>query len=873
MSELPTGTVTFLFTDIEGSTRLLRALGPSAYRAAQDRHGVILRRAIAAGGGTEIRTEGDSFFAVFPTAPGALRAAVTAQRELTAESWSDGTAIRVRMGLHSGEGRRGGDDYVGIDVNRAARIAAAGHGGQILLSDATRALVEQALPEGTTIRRLGMHRLKDIAEPERLHDLVVDGLPADFPPIRSVAVTPTNLPPERTSFVGRGADVARILELSAETRLLTVTGPGGTGKSRLALKVGERRLDHFPDGVFLVSLSSVIDPTLVPSAISSALGVREDPSRPLMDAVVDELRERRTLLVLDNFEQIVEAASVVDRLLVDAPRVEVLATSRVPLRISGEQEYRLGPLALPNPDQTNDLDALRGSEAVALFVDRTVAVRPDFRLTEENALAVAAITARLDGLPLAIELATSRARVLSPTELLERLDPRLPLLSGGSRDVPERQRTLRSTMEWSHDLLPPPEQRLFARLAAFVGGWTLVAAEAVCGHGLEIDVLDGLETLVEHSLVRADRQPNGDTRFRMLETIGEFAAERLARGGEETEIRRRHTWHVDEMAESAEPDLLHGDRAWLDRLEAELDNIRRAIRWSIESGEAEPGLRIAGALWRFWQFRDHLAEGRGWTEQLLSLPAANDPTTPRARALGALGSLAYYLADWEAARAPYEESLAIAQAVGDEEAESQAAFNLSFIPLLAGDFRSAKDLLLRAREIEISRGDHVHLAHVNTALALAMFRGGDLDGAKGLLQEALPTFVAAGDQWGVMFAAGQLGGIALRRGDIGLARSLMVQSLDAAEASGARGPAAVALRGLAGLYIRAGDLERGVRLEGAALRLFEVSRSGEPPSPLTGLDDPVLLLEGRLPQHRIDALLSEGRDLDHEDAIALARGA
>ena len=867
-ADLPTGTVTFLFTDIEGSTRLLQELG-EGYRVVQDRHAELVREAIGTEGGHEVRTEGDSFFATFPTPAGAVRAAVAAQRSLAAERWPQGGPLRVRMGLHTGEGVPGGDDYLGIDVNRAARIAAAGHGGQVLISGATRGLVEHALPEGVALRDLGTHRLKDIDHPEHLHDLVIDGLTADFPPIRTVGARTTNLPAERTSFVGRDRDLTLIEELMGSARLLTLTGPGGTGKTRLGLKVAADNLGRFRDGVFVVDLSAISDAALVPSAIAAALGLREDPGRDVVDSLTDHLRERHLLLVLDNFEQVVEAAPAVDRLLAAAPGLTVLTTSRVPLHLVGEHEYHVSPLPLPQPDQLADVESVSRCASVMLLVERAAAVRPGFRVTEETADVVAEIAARLDGLPLAIELAASRLKLLSPAELLERLGRRLPLLTGGARNVPERQRTLRAAIEWSHDLLGPEERRLFARLSVFAGGWTLAAAEAVCGPGLDTDVLDRLGELFDHNLVRRGRGGSEETRFRMLQTIREFAGERLEESEEADEIRRRHAWHVVALAEAAGQELVSKGPAMLDQLEEEHDNVRAALRWSIDSAEVEPGLRIVGALWRFWHVRGHLAEGRGWTEELLSLPASRARTAARAKALGAQGSLAYYGRDPDHVRGPYEESLAISRELGDREGEAEGAYNLAFAYLLAQDLPGAKDLLLRAGEMYRALDDPVREAHVNTVLAQIRAEEGDLDRAKPLTEEARSTFVAAGDLWGMVLTSGQLAALALRRGDLEEARTSTLESLETSLAMGVRGWNAVAVQGLAVIAIRKGDPELGVRLAGAADRLKELS-GGEAPPSVVGLEDPLQIVKG-LPQERIDALWEEGRAMSAEEAFEQAR--
>jgi predicted ATPase/class 3 adenylate cyclase len=535
LTHLPTGTVTFLFTDVEGSTALLEQLGEQ-YHHVQDGHTSIVRTAVSESGGSVVSTEGDSFFVAFPDAGRAVSAAVQAQRELAAEPWTAGVRLRVRMGLHTGAGVLGGDNYLGLEVNRAARIAAAAHGEQILLSGATQSLVERCLPPGTRLRAVGEHRLKNLTEPERLYQLVIDGLEQDFPPLRTLNEGPNNLPVQLTRFIGRREEVAHVRELLAANRLLTLTGTGGTGKTRLALEVAAESLVEFPDGVFFVDLAPIADEGLVASAIASAIRVR-DSAGEVIDVVVDHLRERNLLLVLDNFEQVVQAAAaVVDPVLRGAPGVKALVTSRVPLDLYGEQQFHVPPLGLPDDLQhLPHVSALAQLDAIALFVERAVAVKPDFRLTADNARAAAEIVARVDGLPLAIELAASRVKLLPPDRLLARLQSRLPLLTTTSRSVPERQRTLRRTIEWSHELLDAPQRRMFARLAVFVGGADLDAVEAVVNPDQEvgIDTVDALAALVENNLVRSVDTPEAESRFAMLETIREYGLERLGELGEE----------------------------------------------------------------------------------------------------------------------------------------------------------------------------------------------------------------------------------------------------------------------------------------------------------------------------------------------------
>src|SRR5919106_793844 len=445
--ELPTGTVTFLFTDIEGSTRLLDALG-DRYPAVLETHQAILREAFAARGGIDVSTEGDSFFVVFRSAPQAVAAAVEAQRAIAAHRWPEDATVRVRMGMHTGEGTLGGDNYVGVDLHRAARIAAAGHGGQIVVSEATRALVELAAPEGVAFRDLGEHRLKDLSHPERLHQVLADGLPAEFPALRSMDARPNNLPVQLTSFVGRRRELEGVKKAIRAGRLLTLTGPGGTGKTRLALQAARQLLPEFEHGVFFVALAPITERGLVLPAVAKALGLPEATRESTGEALGEHLRDKRPLPVTDKFEQILDAAPDVGMLLSSTQGLNLLATSREPLGLSGEREYPVPPLDLPDPAHLPAIEGLSQYEAVSLFVERAMAVQPGFQVTNENAPAVAEICARLDGLPLAIELAAARVKILAPQALLARLDRALPLLSGGSRELPQRQRTLRDAIAW-----------------------------------------------------------------------------------------------------------------------------------------------------------------------------------------------------------------------------------------------------------------------------------------------------------------------------------------------------------------------------------------------------------------------------------------
>jgi predicted ATPase/class 3 adenylate cyclase len=673
MRDLPSGTVTFMFTDIEGSTRALQELGRDGFVRRLDRHAEIMRAAVAEHGGVELGTEGDSFFVAFPTASGALRAAAVAQRTLAAYPWPEGSPIRVRMGLHTGEGAPGGQDYVGIDVNRAARIAETGHGGQIVVSEATRVLVADDVPDGVSFRSLGAYRLKDLVSPERLYDLVIDGLPSDFPPLRARPVRRTNLLPRRTSFVGRTRALADIRRLLAASRLVTLTGPGGVGKTRLAVEVGSRLLDRFADGVFFVDLSPLSDPTLVVPAIATVLNLRETPGSDFADSLRRHLADLDVLLVLDNFEQLVEGSWAIGDLLDTSPSVTMLATSRIPLHVEGEREYQVTPLETPAHRRRGEPAGPESSESVRLFVDRAASVRPGFALTDANTSAVVDIVERLDGLPLALELAASRLGVLDPPTLASRLEHRLPLLTARGRELPERHRTLEATIRWSHDILEPADRRLFARLSVFAGGWTLDAAEGVCDSD-EVDVLDGLGTLVDHNLVKRRELDDGSLRFHMLETIREFAWARLREADEIEQLRERHARHYETLAERVSIALGGPRGGWLNLLDAELGNLRAALEWFHERADAEALQAMAGSLGHYWMDRGLLSEMRTWLERSL---ASGLKGSHHALVLTRLSGLDYRQGRYREARERAEDALAEARSMGDPASVQRAMAHLA----------------------------------------------------------------------------------------------------------------------------------------------------------------------------------------------------
>jgi predicted ATPase len=633
--------------------------------AAVERHIVLLNTAITANGGVLFKVVGDAVQACFSTAPQGVAAAFDGQRALLAADWTAVGGLSVRMALHAGEAEPDGrGDYLAAPLNRLSRLLATGYGGQILLSQTVQQLTRGALPAGSHLRDLGEHRLRDLLEPERVFQLLHPDLPESFPPLKTLDSRPGNLPRQPTPCVGRESQLRDIVSLlqREDVQLLTLTGPGGTGKTRLALQVAADLLDDFRDGVYFVPLAALTDPALVPSAIAQALGLRHEGEQP-MERLGRLLATKAILLVLDNVEHLVEAAPMVGSLLGDATGLKVLATSRVPLRLRAERECPVPPLGLPPRQPPLTLDQLSQYEAVRLFTDRAQAVKPDFALDDANAPVVAEICHRLDGLPLAIELAAARVRLLPPVALLERLEQRLPLLTGGARDAPERQRTLRKTIAWSYDLLDPEEQRTFHRLAVFAGGCTLEAAEAVGNHDGALDAFSRLEDLCAHSLLRQEGA-DGNPRFTMLESIREFGLEHLAASGEESAVRDAHSAFFRVLGEHAARDFAERRTAWFAQLMAEADNLRAALTWDGRQNVGEEGLALAIALANLAFQRGGYVEARRWLTHVLA--TTGPPSTLRATALACLAAVASGLGDFTAALSVANAGEEMARAVGSD---------------------------------------------------------------------------------------------------------------------------------------------------------------------------------------------------------------
>ncbi len=818
----PVGTVTFLFTDVEGSTKLLQTLG-EGYVQALAEHRRLLRSAFAAHGGFEVDTQGDAFFYAFAGAKHAVVAAAEGQRALL------GGPLRVRMGLHTGEPLLTDEGYAGIDVHRTARIAAAGHGGQVLLSEPTTRLLD----DGVAVRDLGLHRLKDLQAAERIFQLGDEA----FPPLRSL--NQTNLPIQPTPFLGRTLELTEVLAMVRrdDVRMLTLTGPGGSGKTRLGLQAAAELVDAYRDGVWFVSVAALTDPGLLIGTIARALGLREASGETVEQALESHLQAKHMLLVIDNVEHLLPAAAAtLARLSAAFPDVTLLITSREPMRLGAEHEYAVESLLI--------------DEAVVMFVERVHALRPAFALGAQTRPTVEAICTRVDRLPLAVELAAAWTKLLSLDKLLDRLQQRLPLLVGGARDAPERQRTLRATIEWSYQLLTEPEQRLLASLAVFNGGCELAAAEEVCGSNLET-----LASLVDKSLLRAEEHAGAERRYTMLETIREFARERLEESGAADTLERKRALYFLELAERAEPELKRRHQGtWLTRLEAEHDNLRGSLEWALGNGEPEVALRLSAALWMFWYMRGHVSEGRRWLSRAL---AVADPSATRARAKALDG--AGYLAGEQGANsdsfAMIKESLACARQTGSQEDVATAATHLSVyqseddldeslalgeeavaaarlagdqytlavaynnlgeVARIAGDNARATAMYEQGYLLRKDLGDVSRIALSLVNLGEMAFMAGDNDRALALISEGLDLARSIGDKRHLSFALADLGWVALAQERYDESRGLLREALALSRELGHKGYAIVSLFALAGVAAAQGDAPAAARMAGAA---------------------------------------------------------
>jgi predicted ATPase/class 3 adenylate cyclase len=936
---LPTGTVTFLLTDIEGSTRHWLD-DPGSMRLALVRHDELAAAAIEQHDGLLIkqRGEGDSLFAVFARASDAVAAALEFQRALAREAWPAEIPLQVRVALHTGEAEQREGDYYGLTVNHCARLRAVGHGGQTLLSQTTAALVGDDLPAGASLRELGAHRLKDLQRPEPLFQLVHPELPVAFPPLRSLEAFAHNLPVQLTSFIGRKREIGEVKRLLSPrdegkgmrdgertgaahpsslipppSRLVTLTGAGGCGKTRLALQVAADLVGEYAEGAWLVELEALSDPGLVPQAVASTLGVREEPGRPLAEALTDSLRPRSLLLVLDNCEHLLSAcAQLADHLLRRCSHLRILATSREALGLLGEQTYRVPSLSLPSTVESGkwrvesptergpaNLSALLQSEAVQLFVERALFNQPSFAVTEVNAPAVVQICDRLEGIPLAIELAAARVRALPVEKINDRLDNMFRLLTGGSRTARPRQQTLWALIDWSHSLLGEPERLLLRRLSVFAGGWTLEAAEAVCG-GVQVfrcsglregptagadhlntrtpehlnteDVLDLLTALVQKSLVQYEER-EGEARYRLLEPIRQYARERLRESREEEVLRARHRDWFLALAEQAAPQL-RGPRQgeWLDHLEREHDNLRLALEYCrAEATGAEPELRLAGALAWFWATRAYLSEGRHRLEGALSR-SAGAPSSARMCALLGAGRLAVSAGDYARSAVFLQAGLYLARTIDDPEGIAMALSHLGLLATFSNDSERAealaKESLVKAR----GAGDPWLIAYSLHLLGIVARARGDPEGATTLFRDSLDLMRRMRDKWMIALLLLNVGGVAQAQGEYELARSAYQEGLSGSQELKNRRGMAYCLECLAEVAAAQGQPERGARLMGAAEGLIEAIGASWPPSYAAGRERALAAIRAVLGEETAAAALAEGRAMPTKHVLAEALG-
>jgi predicted ATPase/class 3 adenylate cyclase len=818
IDHLPVGTITFLFTDIEGSTRLWERQ-PEAMTRALARHDVLLRGAIEGCGGTVFKTVGDAFCAAFAYAPDALAAVLGAQRALHAEAWpAEIGAIHIRAALHTGAVEHRDGDYFGPPLNRVARLLSAGHGDQTLLSLATQELVRDSLPSTTSLRDLGEHRLKDLFRPERVYQLVARDLPSEFPPLRTLDVKLTNLPAQPTPFIGRDRELVAVLALlrHEDVRLVTLTGPGGTGKTRLSLQAAADLLDEYEHGAYFVPLATITDPDLVIPTIAAIFNVSESGGQSIDALLKQYLAEKHLLLVLDNLEQVVSAAPKIAELLAAAPRLKIITSSREKLRLYGEHEYPVPPLGLPDLKKKPTLVVLSQYESVALFLQRAKAANPHFEITEANAPAVAEICVRLEGLPLAIELAAARARLLAPQAMLERLSSQLKALTGGARDLPARQQTIRGTIDWSYNLLDEGEKMLFARLGVFVGGWTIEAAEEVCGSslpssdGLALDVFDGLEALSDKSLIRQVEGVEGETRFMMLETIREYAAEKLAESGEAETIRSRHLAAFAALAVRAEPECMRHDQVlWLERLEEDLDNVRAAVEWSLHH-DVETGLRMAAAMGKFCIYYGYVGDGALWLSQLLAQAESLPPSTARARALGVYSYMLQAQGHISRARPIAAEGTAMYRHLGDRHGEIDCLMGAMAAAFGAADMAAVpQEDVAEIIAFYRQAGDKVGLAQALWLMSNICDHH-DYAGARGYLNESLALWREMGNRGEMVTVLNALGVWALWHQDYAVARAILEESLTINYTVNKRGSTAVSLHALGHLALQEGDYDRAI---------------------------------------------------------------
>jgi len=877
MGNLPTGTVTFLFTDIEGSTKLAQEY-PDKWEDLRARHHEILRSAIDTNNGHVFHIIGDAFCAAFHTALDALKASVDAQRNLLQENWAP-TSLKVRMGLNTGTA------YVSTDMDpsegykgyttmaRVQRLMSAAHGGQIVVSLATEELIRDGLPGDVYLRDLGEQRLKDLIRPERIYQAVAKNLPSEFPPLKTLDAYRQNLPVQMTSFIGREKDMSEIAQAISEHRLVTLTGAGGTGKTRLSLQVGADMLDQFRDGVWFVELASLTDSNLLPGAILSAFGIREEENRKPEQYMLDYLREKNLLLILDNCEHLIEAcAQLVDTLLHHIPTSKVLTTSREPLGVQGELTWQVSPLSVPDLKNLPAFGNLSQFEAVQLFIERANLVQPHFKLTGDNAQAIAQICQQLDGNPLAIELAAARVKIMSVDQISTRLNDRFQLLTGGARTAFPRQQTLRATIDWSYNLLLPTEQELLQRLSVFVGGFTLEAVELVRPEKeSDLETFELVTSLVDKSLINM-YEAAGEARYRMFETTRQYALGKLREAGGEESATNNHLGYFLQLAEKAQPQLIGPDQTeWLNRLEREHDNFRSALRWCMESGKGEDAARMAGALGMFWFKHCHYSEGRRFYADILERDW-NISDRAQLKAWESAGDLAQWQQDVGEARRIFTENMERAQKLGDQSSIAYHLHKFGTIAYLEGNFEQG--IALNKKSIALSREvDAIWvMAMAQISLGYQEHIFGNLSQAEELYQESLRHCRLLGEKWGIALILGNLGMIFYSKGDLPAAKRTFLEGLDLMHELGNIDGTISTLTGIVSVFQEEGEQISSTRLQGII-----VAKEMELAISLQGVerdmfDSATAALKESMGEEAYNTQFEYGMTLSLDDALKIVSG-
>ncbi len=799
---------------------MLQELGDD-FRSLLERHNEIVLSSSDRQRGRMVKNEGDGFLVAFQSAIDAVAAAVEIQRELSAEDWG-GHPIRVRIGVHTGEGRLGGSDYVGIDVHRAARIGDCGHGGQLLLSEATARLVEYSLPEGTRLEDLGSHRLRDLTHDEHIYQLDIEGLPHEFPPLRTLNSSKGNLPVRDVTLIGRGTERDDLIRALETSRLVTLTGPGGVGKTTLAIKVAEELTGQFEDGVWLVEVSRVSEESQLAAAIARQLHITENPLQSIADTLVSRLAKARSLLILDGCEHLIDAvAKITDALLQGTTDLKILATTREWLSIREEHLVQLTPLGVPAPD-VHSTDDIAGYDSVSLFVNRVRLVQPGFALTPGNAASVAEVCRRLDGIPLALELAAARLKVLSVTQLVDRLDQQFALLAGTARDLPPHQQTLETTLDWSYDFLGGAERALFTRLSVFAGGFTLEAAESVCSGGSvsREHVMNLLARLVETSLVMAtESEP---ARYRLLEPISHYARMRLDEGEEIEQLRDRHADFFLQMAEDGDREMLGvGQNVWIELLDRERYNLRAALQWLHESGRHQDAMAMAGALRWFWVITREVSDGTHWLDLTLSHREGVDDAVT-ARALNGAGLLASRRLAFDDAKLFLDEALELFRKLGDRKSEARQVYQLMALAWLRDDIAEARKLAVEAEKLNRETGDGWMLAWTLAVWGTMDRLEGYLPEARKRMTESHAIFLESAGVLDIGWSALRLGALARDEGNYAEAGSRYSEGRDLLAVAGDTLGLAHADAGLGALAWLAGDHDYAIELYRSVLDKFNL---------------------------------------------------